>query len=151
MLPSVVLPQVVVCWGVLWAKVGLLKLLGWAVSLSIAVMSVDALINASPVWVWCYIITVICPQRPPFMPPPMGSMPPPPGMMFPPGMPPVTAPGTPAMPPAEEIWVENKTPDGKVRWSPETADYWLVAAVVSVLLCSVLHAGTPDFLKKIAW
>ncbi|XP_069725522.1 transcription elongation regulator 1 isoform X4 [Phaenicophaeus curvirostris] len=53
-------------------------------------------------------------QRPPFMPPPMGSMPPPPGMMFPPGMPPVNAPGTPAMPPAEEIWVENKTPDGKV-------------------------------------
>ncbi|XP_032928852.1 transcription elongation regulator 1 isoform X4 [Catharus ustulatus] len=53
-------------------------------------------------------------QRPPFMPPPMGSMPPPPGMMFPPGMPPVSAPGTPAMPPAEEIWVENKTPDGKV-------------------------------------
>uniref|UniRef100_A0A803V4R5 Transcription elongation regulator 1 n=1 Tax=Ficedula albicollis TaxID=59894 RepID=A0A803V4R5_FICAL len=51
---------------------------------------------------------------PPFMPPPMGSMPPPPGMMFPPGMPPVSAPGTPAMPPAEEIWVENKTPDGKV-------------------------------------
>lgn len=49
------------------------------------------------------------------MPPPMGSMPPPPGMMFPPGMPPVSAPGTPAMPPAEEIWVENKTPDGKVR------------------------------------
>uniref|UniRef100_U3JKT6 Transcription elongation regulator 1 n=1 Tax=Ficedula albicollis TaxID=59894 RepID=U3JKT6_FICAL len=48
------------------------------------------------------------------MPPPMGSMPPPPGMMFPPGMPPVSAPGTPAMPPAEEIWVENKTPDGKV-------------------------------------
>lgn len=52
------------------------------------------------------------------MPPPMGSMPPPPGMMFPPGMPPVSAPGTPAMPPAEEIWVENKTPDGKVRWVP---------------------------------
>ncbi|NXK95490.1 TCRG1 regulator, partial [Formicarius rufipectus] len=25
-----------------------------------------------------------------------------------------SAPGTPAMPPAEEIWVENKTPDGKV-------------------------------------
>jgi transcription elongation regulator 1 len=35
-------------------------------------------------------------------------------MMFPPGMPPVTAPGAPALPPAEEIWVENKTPDGKV-------------------------------------
>ncbi|KFO70005.1 Transcription elongation regulator 1-like, partial [Cuculus canorus] len=44
-------------------------------------------------------------QRPPFMPPPMGSMPPPPA---------VSSPGTPAMPPAEEIWVENKTPDGKV-------------------------------------
>uniref|UniRef100_A0A8C5UBJ4 Transcription elongation regulator 1 n=1 Tax=Malurus cyaneus samueli TaxID=2593467 RepID=A0A8C5UBJ4_9PASS len=57
---------------------------------------------------------VYCLLRPPFMPPPMGSMPPPPGMMFPPGMPPVSAPGTPAMPPAEEIWVENKTPDGKV-------------------------------------
>nr|XP_023654469.1 transcription elongation regulator 1-like [Paramormyrops kingsleyae] len=52
-------------------------------------------------------------QRPPFMPPPMGSLPPPPGMMFPPGMPPVPAPGTPAPPPAEEIWVENKTPEGK--------------------------------------
>nr|XP_016851031.1 PREDICTED: transcription elongation regulator 1 isoform X2 [Anolis carolinensis] len=55
-------------------------------------------------------------QRPPFMPPPMGNMPPPPGMMFPPGMPPVSAPGTPAMPPTEEIWVENKTPDGKVYY-----------------------------------
>ncbi|MEE6479518.1 hypothetical protein FKM82_012273 [Ascaphus truei] len=65
-------------------------------------------------------------QRPPFMPPHMGSMPPP-GMMFPPGMPPVSSPGTapntnqnpaptqaPTMPPNEEIWVENKTPDGKV-------------------------------------
>ncbi|KAM3847129.1 transcription elongation regulator 1 isoform 4-T4 [Vipera latastei] len=52
-------------------------------------------------------------QRPPFMPPPM---PPPPGMMFPPGMPPVSAPGTPTMPPNEEIWVENKTPDGKVYY-----------------------------------
>ncbi|KAM6471076.1 transcription elongation regulator 1 isoform 5-T6 [Liasis olivaceus] len=52
-------------------------------------------------------------QRPPFMPPPM---PPPPGMMFPPGMPPVSAPGTPTMPPSEEIWVENKTPDGKVYY-----------------------------------
>lgn len=60
------------------------------------------------------------------MPPPMGSMPPPPGMMFPPGMPPVSAPGTPAMPPAEEIWVENKTPDGKVRWVPGTAEPWVV-------------------------
>lgn len=48
------------------------------------------------------------------MPPPMGTMPPPPGMMFPPGMPPVTAAGAPALPPTEEIWVENKTPDGKV-------------------------------------
>lgn len=55
-------------------------------------------------------------QRPPFMPPPMGAMPPPPGMMFPPGMPPGTAPGAPALPPTEEIWVENKTPDGKVNY-----------------------------------
>ncbi|XP_036404133.1 transcription elongation regulator 1-like isoform X2 [Megalops cyprinoides] len=55
-------------------------------------------------------------QRPPFMPPPMGSMPPPPGMMFPPGMPPVPTPGTPALPPTEEIWVENKTPEGKVYY-----------------------------------
>jgi hypothetical protein len=50
------------------------------------------------------------------MPPPMGAMPPPPGMMFPPGMPPGTAPGAPALPPTEEIWVENKTPDGKVNY-----------------------------------
>ncbi|XP_048850682.1 transcription elongation regulator 1 isoform X2 [Brienomyrus brachyistius] len=55
-------------------------------------------------------------QRPPFMPPPMGNLPPPPGMMFPPGMPPVPAPGTPALPPAEEIWVENKTPEGKAYY-----------------------------------
>uniref|UniRef100_A0AAY4CT09 Transcription elongation regulator 1 n=1 Tax=Denticeps clupeoides TaxID=299321 RepID=A0AAY4CT09_9TELE len=41
-------------------------------------------------------------QRPPFLPPP-------PGMMFPPGVPPVAAP-------AEEIWVENKTPEGKVYY-----------------------------------
>ncbi|XP_066573145.1 transcription elongation regulator 1 isoform X2 [Amia ocellicauda] len=55
-------------------------------------------------------------QRPPFMPPPMGNMPPPPGMMFPPGMPPVPAPGAPTLPPTEEIWVENKTPEGKVYY-----------------------------------
>uniref|UniRef100_A0A8C9SBK5 Transcription elongation regulator 1 n=1 Tax=Scleropages formosus TaxID=113540 RepID=A0A8C9SBK5_SCLFO len=54
--------------------------------------------------------------RPPFMPPPMGSMPPPPGMMFPPGMPPVPTPGAPTLPPTEEIWVENKTPEGKVYY-----------------------------------
>uniref|UniRef100_W5MS97 Transcription elongation regulator 1 n=1 Tax=Lepisosteus oculatus TaxID=7918 RepID=W5MS97_LEPOC len=53
-------------------------------------------------------------QRPPFMPPPIGNMPPPPGMIFPPGMPPVPTPGTPTLPPAEEIWVENKTSEGKV-------------------------------------
>ncbi|KAG8439250.1 hypothetical protein GDO86_005466 [Hymenochirus boettgeri] len=65
-------------------------------------------------------------QRPPFMPPHIGGMPPP-GMLFPPGMPPVSTPGAtpnpsqspaptqaPALPPNEEIWVENKTPDGKV-------------------------------------
>lgn len=49
------------------------------------------------------------------MPPPMGSMPPPPGMLFPPGMPPVPGAGAPTLPPAEEIWVENKTPEGKVK------------------------------------
>ncbi|XP_072002240.1 transcription elongation regulator 1 isoform X1 [Engystomops pustulosus] len=64
-------------------------------------------------------------QRPPFMPPHIGSMPPP-GMLFPPGMPPVSSPASvtnpspntaptqaPTLPPNEEIWVENKTPDGK--------------------------------------
>ncbi|XP_069052075.1 transcription elongation regulator 1 isoform X4 [Lepisosteus oculatus] len=55
-------------------------------------------------------------QRPPFMPPPIGNMPPPPGMIFPPGMPPVPTPGTPTLPPAEEIWVENKTSEGKVYY-----------------------------------
>lgn len=53
-------------------------------------------------------------QRPPFLPPPIGNLPPPPGMLFPPGMPPVPTSGTPALNPAEEIWVENKTPEGKV-------------------------------------
>ncbi|XP_072301875.1 transcription elongation regulator 1 isoform X2 [Eucyclogobius newberryi] len=51
-------------------------------------------------------------QRPPFLPP-MGNMPPPPGMGFPPGMPPGPSSGTPALNPNEEIWVENKTPEGK--------------------------------------
>ncbi|KAM7398221.1 hypothetical protein PAMA_006224 [Pampus argenteus] len=55
-------------------------------------------------------------QRPPFLPPPMGNLPPPPGMLFPPGMPPVPASGTPALNPAEEIWVENKTPEGKAYY-----------------------------------
>ncbi|XP_041049424.1 transcription elongation regulator 1-like isoform X1 [Carcharodon carcharias] len=55
-------------------------------------------------------------QRPPFMPPPMASMPPPPGMIFPPGMPPVSAPAAPGLPNNEEIWVENKTPEGKVYY-----------------------------------
>ncbi|MGH0119417.1 UNVERIFIED_CONTAM: hypothetical protein FKN15_022552 [Acipenser sinensis] len=55
-------------------------------------------------------------ERPPFMPPPMGNMPPPPGMMFPPGMPPVPTPGAPTLSPNEEIWVENKTPEGKVYY-----------------------------------
>uniref|UniRef100_A0A673XZW7 Transcription elongation regulator 1 n=1 Tax=Salmo trutta TaxID=8032 RepID=A0A673XZW7_SALTR len=50
------------------------------------------------------------------MPPPMGSMPPPPGMLFPPGMPPVPGAGAPTLPPAEEIWVENKTPEGKAYY-----------------------------------
>uniref|UniRef100_A0A8C1AQR3 Transcription elongation regulator 1 n=1 Tax=Cyprinus carpio carpio TaxID=630221 RepID=A0A8C1AQR3_CYPCA len=51
-------------------------------------------------------------QRPPFMPPPGGSMPPPPGMIFPPGIPPTAAPA----PSTEEIWVENKSPEGKVYY-----------------------------------
>ncbi|CAL8365403.1 unnamed protein product [Lota lota] len=55
-------------------------------------------------------------QRPPFLPPPIGNMPPPPGMLFPPGMPPVSATVTPGMTPAEEIWVENKTPEGKAYY-----------------------------------
>ncbi|EMP40899.1 Transcription elongation regulator 1 [Chelonia mydas] len=80
-------------------------------------------------------------QRPPFMPPPMGSMPPPPGMMFPPGMPPVTAPGTPTMPPTEEIWVENKTPDGKVYFynarTPPTTQDQTTSSGVSVATSSV--------------
>uniref|UniRef100_A0A8C8C1Y1 Transcription elongation regulator 1 n=1 Tax=Oncorhynchus tshawytscha TaxID=74940 RepID=A0A8C8C1Y1_ONCTS len=54
--------------------------------------------------------------RPPFMPPPMGSMPPPPGMLFPPGMPPVPAAGAHTLPPTDEIWVENKTPEGKAYY-----------------------------------
>uniref|UniRef100_A0A8C5HIV9 Transcription elongation regulator 1 n=1 Tax=Gouania willdenowi TaxID=441366 RepID=A0A8C5HIV9_GOUWI len=44
----------------------------------------------------------------------MGSLPPPPGMLFPPGMPPAPTPGNPPLNPTEEIWVENKTPEGKV-------------------------------------
>uniref|UniRef100_A0A8C7MX76 Transcription elongation regulator 1 n=1 Tax=Oncorhynchus kisutch TaxID=8019 RepID=A0A8C7MX76_ONCKI len=55
-------------------------------------------------------------QRPPFMPPPMGSMPPPPGMLFPPGMPPVPAAGAHTLPPTDEIWVENKTSEGKAYY-----------------------------------
>uniref|UniRef100_A0A671QF27 Transcription elongation regulator 1 n=1 Tax=Sinocyclocheilus anshuiensis TaxID=1608454 RepID=A0A671QF27_9TELE len=60
--------------------------------------------------------------RPPFMPPPGGSMPPPPGMIFPPGIPPTAspaptpAPAPPSLPSTEEIWVENKSPDGKVYY-----------------------------------
>uniref|UniRef100_A0A672KUN6 Transcription elongation regulator 1-like n=1 Tax=Sinocyclocheilus grahami TaxID=75366 RepID=A0A672KUN6_SINGR len=53
--------------------------------------------------------------RPPFMPPPGGSMPPPPGMIFPPGIPPTASPA-PAPPSTEEIWVENKSPEGKVYY-----------------------------------
>uniref|UniRef100_A0A8C7SHB0 Transcription elongation regulator 1 n=1 Tax=Oncorhynchus mykiss TaxID=8022 RepID=A0A8C7SHB0_ONCMY len=55
-------------------------------------------------------------DQPPFMPPPMGSMPPPPGMLFPPGMPPVPAAGAHTLPPTDEIWVENKTPEGKAYY-----------------------------------
>lgn len=47
----------------------------------------------------------------------MGNMPPPPGMIFPPGMHPVPAAGGAGGAggtAAEEIWVENTTPEGKV-------------------------------------
>lgn len=96
------------------------------------------------------LLFLICLQRPPFMPPPMGSMPPPPGMMFPPGMPPVTAPGTPAMPPAEEIWVENKTPDGKVRWIPETTERCVSAAAVKMLSDGPACGGSGSFKNNCA-
>uniref|UniRef100_A0A671VPD3 Transcription elongation regulator 1 n=1 Tax=Sparus aurata TaxID=8175 RepID=A0A671VPD3_SPAAU len=46
----------------------------------------------------------------------MGNLPPPPGMLFPPGMPPIPASGTPALNPTEEIWVENKTAEGKAYY-----------------------------------
>lgn len=66
-------------------------------------------LNTEPMF--CFVFVR---QRPPFLPPPIGNLPPPPGMLFPPGMPPVPASGNPALNPTEEIWVENKTPDGKV-------------------------------------
>ncbi|KAA0709645.1 Transcription elongation regulator 1 TATA box-binding protein-associated factor 2S [Triplophysa tibetana] len=55
-------------------------------------------------------------QRAPFMPPPGASMPPPPGMIFPPGIPPAASPAPPSLTPTEEIWVENKSPEGKVYY-----------------------------------
>ncbi|KAL7885723.1 hypothetical protein AOLI_G00060180 [Acnodon oligacanthus] len=57
-------------------------------------------------------------QRPPFIPPPVGSMPPPPGMIFPPGIPPAASatPTAPTLTTTEEIWVENKSPEGKVYY-----------------------------------
>ncbi|XP_076877848.1 transcription elongation regulator 1a isoform X2 [Brachyhypopomus gauderio] len=55
-------------------------------------------------------------QRPPFIPPPVGTMPPPPGMIFPPGIPPTASAVGPPLTTAEEIWVENKSPDGKVYY-----------------------------------
>ncbi|XP_051945142.1 transcription elongation regulator 1-like isoform X2 [Xyrauchen texanus] len=55
-------------------------------------------------------------QRPPFMPLPGGSMPPPPGMIFPPGILPSASPAPPSQPSTEEIWVENKSPEGKVYY-----------------------------------
>ncbi|KAI4893720.1 hypothetical protein NFI96_012171, partial [Prochilodus magdalenae] len=55
-------------------------------------------------------------QRPPFIPPPVGSMPPPPGMIFPPGITPSASPAAPTLTTTEEIWVENKSPEGKVYY-----------------------------------
>ncbi|XP_062405373.1 transcription elongation regulator 1-like isoform X2 [Sardina pilchardus] len=54
-------------------------------------------------------------QRPPFLPPPGSSMPPPPGLTPPPGL--LFPPGLPPAPtPPDRIWVENKTPEGKVYY-----------------------------------
>ncbi|KAM9470403.1 transcription elongation regulator 1a isoform 2-T2 [Clarias gariepinus] len=55
-------------------------------------------------------------QRPPFIPPPVSAMPPPPGIIFPPGIPPTAPPAAPSLPSTEEIWVENKSPEGKVYY-----------------------------------
>uniref|UniRef100_A0A8B9KJF6 Transcription elongation regulator 1 n=1 Tax=Astyanax mexicanus TaxID=7994 RepID=A0A8B9KJF6_ASTMX len=57
-------------------------------------------------------------QRPPFIPPPVGNMPPPPGIIFPPGIPPTAsaAPAAHTLTTTEEIWVENKSPEGKVYY-----------------------------------
>ncbi|KAG7329288.1 hypothetical protein KOW79_007462 [Hemibagrus wyckioides] len=56
-------------------------------------------------------------QRPPFIPPPVSAMPPPPGIIFPPGIPPSASPAAaPSLTSTEEIWVENKSPEGKVYY-----------------------------------
>ncbi|XP_046706272.1 transcription elongation regulator 1a isoform X1 [Silurus meridionalis] len=57
-------------------------------------------------------------QRPPFIPPPVSTMTPPPGIIFPPGIPPVASPAAapPSLTSTEEIWVENKSPEGKVYY-----------------------------------
>lgn len=45
-------------------------------------------------------------------------MPPPPGIIFPPGIPPAASPAAaaPSLTSTEEIWVENKSPEGKVLY-----------------------------------
>ncbi|KAK3535785.1 hypothetical protein QTP70_021096 [Hemibagrus guttatus] len=56
-------------------------------------------------------------QRPPFIPPPVSAMPPPPGIIFPPGIPPSASPAAaPPLTSTEEIWVENKSPEGKAYY-----------------------------------
>lgn len=44
-------------------------------------------------------------------------MPPPPGIIFPPGIPPSASPAAASLTSTEEIWVENKSPEGKVSVS----------------------------------
>lgn len=69
----------------------------------------------------------------------MGNMPPPSGMIFPPGMHPLPAAGGAGGTAAEEIWVENTTPEGKVltpdqRLYTISSDYvgffWVWAVII---------------------